>query len=444
VKIKLKFFCILIPLFFFLAFLFGAGRTEAVLTDINKVSKKDIITKVLERIRLEDCVEMTQTLVKIPSQYSENSIVEHNEIADFLASYLKKLGMIVKKLEYEEGFPMIVGRLKSQKNTPILALMGHYNTVPIGSVDKWMSDPLQPEIRDGKLFGRGAYDQKSSIAAALIATHAIVESGILLEGELMHTFIPGEGAQDHVLKHAAEVNPKEIFADWYLDTDGGRDIIKVASGHVWLKIQVRGKSAHPGGDDPWINAGYKLAKVLLAFKDFNNWMTYKKHPLFTGLGGVPRVEVGYIRAGEVVNKIPDIAEALIDIRPNPGQTYEGIMKEIHALLDRLKKQDPELNITVEKMPGTQLVPMEYWNKINTDDALIKTIREVAEKRLGYTPKFKGGRGGGRPDLWRIGTKWISWSPTEGENKHAPNECVKIDSVFRTAQVYAEIILQMLL
>ena len=74
---------------------------------------------------------------------------------------------------------------------------------------------------------------------------------------------------------------------------------------------------------PWINAGYKLAKILLAMENVDAWMTYEMHPLFTSLGGKPRVEVGTINAGDAVNRVPDEAKARIDIRLNPKQTGRG-------------------------------------------------------------------------------------------------------------------------
>ena len=60
-------------------------------------------------------------------------------------------------------------------------------------------------------------------------------------------------------------------------------------------------------------------------------MTYERHPLFTSLGGKPRVEIGTLQAGQAVNQIPDQAVAQVDIRLNPKQTVDGVMEELHAL-----------------------------------------------------------------------------------------------------------------
>jgi acetylornithine deacetylase/succinyl-diaminopimelate desuccinylase-like protein len=217
----------------------------------------------------------------------------------------------------------------------------------------------------------------------------------------------------------------------------------VAAGHVWLKLTTHGKSAHPGGDQPWINAAYKLAHILVAIEDPDKWMTYQRHPLLTSLGGKPRVHVGVLRAGESVNSIPDVAEARIDIRLNPGQTIEGVLGELNALLAKLKAEDRELDVTIERLPGTQHVPSHYWAAITPDEPLIKIIRQVARERLGHEPGFVGNRAGGRPDIWRLGSTWISWSANTVGNMHAPDEWTDLNNLQKSAEAYVEIFLRVL-
>ena len=400
----------------------------------------DAVTRLIDRNAL---VEFTQRLVRIRSDYSEGSLANHDEIARVLAGELTALGMDVNVLEPTPHYPIVVGRLKGRLGKPVLGVMGHYNTVPTGDRARWTVDPFAAEIRDGRIYGLGANDQKSGIAAVIMATRALIKSGIPLDGDLVHMYLPGEGAQDHVLPAVVDQHRELVKTDWYLDTDGGSDIIGVAAGHIWLELTVKGKSAHPGGDTPWINAGYKLAKILVAMEDLDSWMTYEKHPLFTSLGGKPRVEVGTISAGDAVNRIPDEAKARVDVRLNPKQTVEGVLGELDALLARMKKEDPEIDVSVKKLPGTQHVPYEYWASLTPDEPLIKVIREVAARRLGREPVFVGSRGGGRPDVWRMGTKWISWGVGTGGNSHAPDEWAEISGIQQASEVYAEILVRVL-
>ncbi len=121
-------------------------------------------------------------------------------------------------------------------------------------------------------------------------------------------------------------------ADWYLDTEGGPNIVKISDGYTWVKVRVTGVGGHTAGrrgdGKPGrpVNAIYKIAKVLTEIESIDKWMTYEKHPLFRNplYGGKPVVEAGKIEGGYKVNQVPDWAEAQIDIRLLPGQSPEGV------------------------------------------------------------------------------------------------------------------------
>ena len=190
-------------------------------------------------------VDLTQALVRIRSDYSEGKVANHDEIAAFLAKELRDLGMTVSVLEPTPHYPIVVGRLKGRTGRPVLGTMGHYNTVPPGDRARWTVDPLGAEIRDGRIYGLGANDQKGGIASLIVATRAIIRSGMQLDGDLVHLYLPGEGAQDHVLPIVVDRNRDLVKTDWYLDTDGGRDIMGVAAGHIWLETDREGQVGAP-------------------------------------------------------------------------------------------------------------------------------------------------------------------------------------------------------
>ena len=138
------------------------------------------LDQVLARIDGKRVIELTRTLVHIPSDYSEGTLANHQEIARFLVGELKTLGMEVHVVEPTPGYPLVIGRLRGTGGGPVLGMMGHYNTVPVGDRARWTVDPFAAEMRDGRIYGRGAYDQKGGIAALLVATRAIIESRVAL------------------------------------------------------------------------------------------------------------------------------------------------------------------------------------------------------------------------------------------------------------------------
>ncbi len=408
--------------------------------------------QITEKIKKDELVKLTQQLVSIRSDFGEDEAANHREIAKFLAGYLEGLGMDVKIFEPEPNFPTVIGRIKGNGDGYKFGLMGHYNTVMPGDMSKWKFDPWSAEYKNGRIYGLGAYDQKIAIAAGLIATRAFLESGTDFQGELVHLYIPGEGAQVHSLPYIVEDNPEALAADWYLDTDAmSADILSYSGGWTWVTVRTEGVAAHTGGKradgkpgrPP--NAIVHLARIITELRKVDEWMEYEKHELFPrpDYDGKPIVEIGTISGGYKVNQVPDIAEADVDIRLLPGQSPEQVLKEMRALFDRLKKDIPELKATVEPF-ATQWVAPHYWEKINDQDPLVKAIKKIAPAYSGRTPEFVSGLGGGRPDLWATGAIWMNFGlPGGGENMHSPNEFAEVDVGLKRAYMYAELLLEIL-
>ena len=417
----------------------AAARTQAATPDITTYIKEP------------ELAALAQKMVRIRSDYDEGVHANHKEMANFLGAELKKLGMVVHIIEPTPSYPTVIGRLKGNVPGPALGMIAHYNTVAIGDRSKWTTDPFSGDIKDGKLYGLGAADQKMAMAASIIATKALIATTVPRRGDLVLLFIPGEGAQVHSLPFIVRDQPEVLKAQWYLDTEGGPNIVKIAGGWVWTKVTVEGITGHTGGSRPGgadgapINAIYKLARVLTEIEKVDNWLKYQKHPLFNSeiYGGKPVVEVGKIEGGYKVNQVPDRAEAQIDIRMLPGQTPDGVLQDARALFDRLKQTDPDLNVKIEIMTQ-QWVPMKYWDKLTDDDPLVKAIREVAPQVLGQTPGWTSSIGGGRPDLWETGAIWVNFGiDGGGSNAHSPNEFANISGGMKRAELYARLLLRVM-
>ena len=96
-------------------------------------------------IKESDLIDLTMQMIRIRSDYDEGVVANHKEIANFLADYLRDLGMEVHVIEPEPDYPTVIGRLKGSEGTPQLGYLGHYNTVMAGDMSKWDTDPWTPE-----------------------------------------------------------------------------------------------------------------------------------------------------------------------------------------------------------------------------------------------------------------------------------------------------------
>jgi len=386
---------------------------------------------VYDFIKKKDIVELTQKLVKIPSQFSEGQIIEHKEIAKFLSEYLSALGMDTELYEGgDPGFPAILARLKGNVGTPSICFTGHYNTVPAGDRAQWTNDPFGGKIIDGKIYGCGSNDMKGGIADVIIATKAIIDSGIKLRGDLIHLWLPGEGAQTHVLPHLIKEKKELIKADWCIDNDtGGYNLGAVFGGWIWMDVITYGSRGHPSWavrDKPkqYINAVSKMLKLLTAIEHIDDYMLYEPHRAPYG-EVVPCANIGKIEGGITVNTIPDKCTAKVDLRMVPNQTVEGALNEINMLIDKLKKEDPEewdaeiKPFAIQhRRPGQQL-PDDHF--------LVKEITRALEFVVpGQKPIIRHGSGGGRPDLFEL-MPYATFGCKRGGPVHAPNEYIEIES-----------------
>src|SRR5512145_3177169 len=141
-------------------------------------------------IDLRDITDVLARLVRVNSVNPAFSDGKTNEaaIADLVTGMLVELGMTVARYEPEPGRASVVGRLAGSGGGRSLMLYAHYDTVGV----EGMADPFSAGVRDGRLYGRGAYDMKGSLAACLGAVKALRDAGTRLAGDLLIACVADE------------------------------------------------------------------------------------------------------------------------------------------------------------------------------------------------------------------------------------------------------------
>jgi acetylornithine deacetylase/succinyl-diaminopimelate desuccinylase-like protein len=342
----------------------------------------------------------------------------------------------------KEGFPLLIARWKGTSGAPVLAFVGHYNTVPLGDRGGWSVDPLGAEIREGRLFGRGAADMKGALAAVIEATRSSLESGTALKGDLLHIWFAGEGHHQIALDYIAGAGLNHARADWYVDVDGDESIAKLSGFVVRILITTSGLPGHTGffrgdGRKP-INAIRKMAKVLGRIDEIDRWMSYQLHPLFDNprrYSPKPIVEIRRIAGGQNSYGVPADCTAELDFYLLLGQTPEGMLGELRGLLERIRSEDPELQpieVTV-----TQVNRSRPW-ELNDNHPVVKAIHTASLPILGYVPEYRALDWGSRPQLWEVG-EVVHFGIPGRANVHAPDEYVLVDGLVKGARIYSDLI-----
>lgn len=390
-------------------------------------------------IREDDIVGLTQDLVRIPSQYIEEEVVEHDECAAFLAERLGAMGFDVDVAVGVEGYPVVVASTPDVGEGLTLGVIGHYSTVAIGDPEEWTYDPLGGELVDGKIYGRGSTDQKGGIAAVIMAAKALMDLSVPLKGRVRLLLVPGEGCTELALEPIAKSQPDVLRCDAYLDSDGGPGRISlVHGGWIWIELLTKGKGGHSGsltadGDVP-INPVVKMLNVLTKLAD-GSWMTGERHRLFGPeengrYNRDPIVDVNVFRAGSKVNMIPNEARAQIDVRMLPAQTVAGVTAELEAVLDELRAADPELDVSYRVLNRSK-----NPHEVTPDHEVIKAIQETCRTHGEPQPELVGSFGGGRAALADFGPV-MHFGAGGGSGAHAPDEYALVDRLVVGAKLHA--------
>ena len=419
-----------------------------------------------ELVSEKNLVRLVQQMVRINSEFSKGILHNNKEMAEFLGKELRAIGVEVEvvypkepfEAPYHRGlgvkypgdpsdFPVVVARLRGKTGKPVLGLETHYNNVVIGDRDLWTVDPLGGEIIDGKIYGRGATNSHSGVAQRIETLRVLKESGVKMEGDLVVTLIPGEGATEFGLPWVVEHRPELVAADWYLAGSIGPRFTK-SGGHIWAKLTVIGKMHHPPGG---INAAHQIVEIIPAVIDVDSWMTWKDDPAFSGKK--PAVDVTVLSTGDArnvaVNVMPAKAEALLDIRLFPNQEPLQVVKEMNQLLDKLMKENPDLRVEFE-VTHCQKVPEQLSDFITEDDPLVQEILAFSREYTGRQDikmEWVGGVGGGRPDLWNAGAIVVFAGglklPGGGGGAHSPDEYLKIDGLAPSTQIMVDFVQRVL-
>ena len=156
-------------------------------------------------------------------------------IADFIEGWARDAGLHAERLEETPGRPSVLVRAQGRGGGRTLLLCGHIDTVNVDG----MTDPHSPRLEGDRLYGRGAYDMKAGVAAALVAAREAIR--LDLAGDVVVAAVADE---EHASLGVQEAL-RHIHADAAVVTEPTELELAVAhKGFVWSEIEVAGRSAH--------------------------------------------------------------------------------------------------------------------------------------------------------------------------------------------------------
>lgn len=344
------------------------------------------------------------------------------EIAGFIAASLGSLGgqVAVQVAQHAPapGRPSVVGVLKGSGGGRALMLNAHVDTVDVAGMD----EPFSGALRAGRVYGRGAYDMKGSLAACLAALKALAEAGPRLRGDVLVAAVADEeyaslGTADLLGRYAVDgaivTEPTDL------------DLCLAHKGFVWVEVETRGRAAHGSRFDLGVDANLRMGRYLAALETLERDLRARApHALV----GPPSLHAALLNGGSGLSTYAERCVLRIERRTVPGETETQVAAELQALADRLAADDPSFQASVRSFFVRE--PFE----VAPEAAIVGVVERAAQAVLGRKPR----RHGQTPWmdsalLAGAGVETVVMGPV-GAGAHAAVEWVDFQSVVDLAQV----------
>lgn len=283
----------------------------------------------------QTAVELLQALIRIPSVNPEGDPgTAHTgelAIAEWLAGWMR-CEFPKARVELREvlpGRPNLVVRFSDSGGTkPRLLFAPHTDTVSVGGM---IIDPFSGDVRDGRVWGRGASDTKGTMAAMLWALRDLRGRLPELGQEIWFAGLCSEEAGQYGARALAA---GERFDFVIAGEPTGLDAVVALKGSLWLTLTTRGRAVHAAEPQRGDNAIYKMADILRFIRDeLAVELAKRDHPML----GRTTVSVGTVKGGSKINIVPDVCLAEVDIRYLPGDEtiLERVSKRLRSICEDL-------------------------------------------------------------------------------------------------------------
>jgi acetylornithine deacetylase/succinyl-diaminopimelate desuccinylase-like protein len=372
----------------------------------------------LELFDPEETAALTAELVAIRSYPGQEGPVQRH-----IAGWLESNGLKPEFQATEGGRPNVIARIENGAG-PSLLLNGHVDTVL--AVEGWSSDPWTPR-RDGNfLYGLGAADMKSGVAAAMLAARALFQNRERWHGSVMFSSVVDEEAYSI---GARALIASGIQADYCVVTESSWDRPALGSvGKTLVRIDVTGKAAHASW--PWegINAATEAARLVARLDE----IPLLEHPRMRG----SRCVLSFASGNEqYVITVPEKAGVVLNRMIVAGENSASVLDEVQKLIDDLQSA-ARFDLTID--------PPYYppW-ETDVEHPLALALASAYEAETGHVPDW-GYTGFGDMNLFseEAGIPTVMIGP-RGGNFHQADEWVEVPSIAATSRLLVRMALDLL-
>jgi len=340
-----------------------------------------------------------------------------SKIAAFVAAWLAAEGLAVQVVEPVPGRASAIGVLAGAGGGPSLMLNAHMDTVGAGG----MKNPFVPVVREGRVYGRGAYDMKGSLAAIMIAAREAKK--LKLHGDVIIAAV----ADEEVASIGTAAVLKRVEADAAIVTEPTEMRLCLAhKGFAWLEVETRGVAAHGSRPDLGVDAIAHMGRILTGVLELDRRLRAGRGHLLLGTG---TIHASLVEGGQELSTYPARCVVTLERRTIPGEDGASALREVEALIEAARAEDPALEASA------RLLLERPPSQLGADSFVTEAVEKAATEVLRREPEVIG------VAYWMdmalsnaMGIPTVAFGPS-GEGAHADVEWVDLASLEQCVQVY---------
>lgn len=346
-----------------------------------------------------------------------------SEIADYVGAWMARAGIEVTRDLAAPDRPSVVGVVRGTGGGRTLMINAHLDTVGVAG----MENPFTPRIEGNRLYGRGAYDMKGSLAAMLVAGARIRSHR--LRGDVILTAVCDE--------EFASIGTSSVLKKWSADAaivtePTALDICVAHKGFIWYEIESKGVAAHGSKPELGVDAIAKLGRVLTGLEELNTRLRNgPKHPLL----GSGSIHASLIGGGRELSTYPERCLLSLERRTVPGESEQESARQVQDLLDEARRRDPQ-----SRFEFRQTLIRDPF-EVDTGAGIVRILerhvaggRGVQPRYYGETPWFDAAL------ISAAGIPTVVFGPGGG-GAHAAVEWSNLDEVATAARVLEQVAIE---
>ncbi len=401
------------------------------------------LESVLDRIEgaREEMVNSLIEICKIPAIHPESGGDGESKKAEFLKGMIEKMGLPVRSVDAPDDRvstgvrPNLLVEVDGEEKRRIW-IVSHSDIVPEGDLESWDTDPFDPVVKDGKIFGRGTEDNGQAVIASLYALWAVKEENVATKLSCGLAIVADEetGSEKGIqyLLEQGIFDPNDLILVPDFSSPKGEEIEIAEKNILWLRVKTTGKQAHGSLPNKAINAHRAGAQLMLrADKELHNRYSHKNEMFdFPVSSFEPTKKESNVPN---INTIPGEDVFYFDCRILPDVPPTDVKDLVRKLADEIEE---EYNVKVE----IGVMQEETSPPTKEDSEIVVKLADAIRNVKGLEPKMVGIGGGTCAAYFRQkGFDAPVW--TSGDKMaHDSNEYAVIDNLVNDSKVFASVLL----